>query len=90
MALTIDKVVSIAREALVVVLLVTAPPLVLSVAVGLLVSVFQATTQIHDQTLSFMPKILAVFLSLFLFGGWMLRTLVDFADRLLSAMAGLG
>ena len=90
MALTIDQVASIGREALIMVLLVTAPPLVLSVTVGLLVSVFQATTQIHDQTLSFMPKILAVFLSLFLFGGWMLRTLVDFAGRLLSTLAGLG
>ncbi len=89
MALTIDQVASIGREALVVVLLVTAPPLVLSITVGLLVSVFQATTQIHDQTLSFMPKILAVFLSLFLFGGWMLRTLVDFANRLLSTLTSL-
>ncbi len=88
--MTADQVVTLARETLVVVLLVISPPLVISVAVGFFVSIFQATTQIHDQTLAFVPKILAVLLSLFLFGGWMLRTLTDFAQRVLLRLPGLG
>lgn len=87
--MTVDQVVTLARETLIVVLLVISPPLAISVAVGFFVSVFQATTQIHDQTLAFVPKILAVLLSLFLFGGWMLRTLTDFAQRMLLKLPGL-
>ncbi len=69
---------------------VSAPVLVISVVVGFLVSVFQATTQIHDQTLSFVPKILSVLLALFLFGGWMLKTLLDFAQGYIGRLSGLG
>jgi len=87
--LTLDQVVSIGKETLGVTLLVAMPCLVISVAVGLLISIFQATTQIHDQTLSFVPKIVAVMLTLMLFGGWMLKTLVDFAQRLIEQLPGL-
>ncbi|HHY11836.1 MAG TPA: flagellar biosynthesis protein FliQ [Firmicutes bacterium] len=87
--MTLDQVVSIGKETLGVTLLVAMPCLVISVAVGLLISIFQATTQIHDQTLSFVPKIVAVMLTLMLFGGWMLKTLVDFAQRLIEQLPGL-
>ncbi len=87
--MSLDQVVSIGKETLGTTLLVAMPCLVISVAVGLMVSIFQATTQIHDQTLSFVPKIVAVMLSLMLFGGWMLRTLVDFTLRLIERMPNL-
>lgn len=87
--MTLDQVISIGKETLGVTLLVAMPCLAVSITVGLLVSIFQATTQIHDQTLSFVPKIVAVMVTLMLFGGWMLRTLVDFATRLVEQLPGL-
>ncbi|HHY93642.1 MAG TPA: flagellar biosynthesis protein FliQ [Firmicutes bacterium] len=82
-------VLAIGREALVTILLVSAPVFVLSLGVGLLVSLLQATTQLHEQTLAFVPKIVAVFLGFLLFGGWMLRILVDFCGRTMGRMGGL-
>jgi len=87
--MTIDEALNIGKESLMVVLLVAAPCLGISVAVGFLVSIFQATTQIHDQTLSFVPKILAVVVALLVFGGWMLRTLVAFTQRIIERLPGL-
>lgn len=74
------------QEALWMVLLVSAPILGLSVLVGLLVSLFQATTQMNEQTLSFVPKILAVLGAALVFGPWMLSTLVEYSTRLLSSL----
>ncbi len=88
--MTTDAVISIGREALITILMVSAPVLVISVVSGLIVSVFQATTQIHDQTLSFVPKILSVLLALFLFGGWMLGRLAEFARSFMDKVAHLG
>lgn len=87
--MTLDQVVSIGQETLGITLLVAMPSLAVSVVVGLLVSVFQATTQIHDQTLSFVPKIVAVLATIILFGGWMLKTLMDFTLRLIERLPGL-
>lgn len=79
-------IVSLGREALMTVLLVAGPMLGLGLAVGLLVSVFQATTQIQEQTLTFIPKIIAVLGAAIVFGPWMLRVMTDFAVRLLGDM----
>jgi flagellar biosynthetic protein FliQ len=87
--MTIDEALNIGKESLMMVLLIAAPCLGISVAVGFLVSIFQATTQIHDQTLSFVPKILAVVVALLVFGGWMLRTLVAFTQRIIERLPGL-
>lgn len=73
-----DTVIRIAGEAIYTVLMVSAPMLVLALVVGLIISVFQATTQIQEQTLAFVPKILAVLLSILFFGPWMLSKLVGF------------
>ena len=81
--LTIMK---IAREALVTVLMVAGPVLILSLLVGLLVSIFQATTQIQEQTLTFVPKILTVLGATALLGPWMLRIMIDFTNRLFANM----
>ncbi len=84
--MTDQAVISLAREAVLTVLLVAGPALGIGMLVGLLVSIFQATTQIQEQTLTFIPKIVAVLASLVLFGPWMIRILVDFAQRLLTSM----
>ena len=81
--MTDTMVISLAREALMTVL-GFCPALGLGLLVGLLVSIFQATTQIQEQTLTFVPKIFTVLLAIVAFGPWMLRVLVDFAQRLLG------
>lgn len=74
----------IARESLYTVLLLSAPILGGSLLIGLLISIFQATTQIQEQTLTFVPKILAVMVVIGIFGPWMLNVLVSFSSHLLS------
>ena len=72
-----DLIIQIGQNALWIVLLVSAPMLGLGLAVGLLVSVFQATTSIQEATLAFIPKIIAVFVAILIFGPWMLSILVE-------------
>lgn len=84
-----EFVLNIAREALLVALMLAAPALIIGLAVGLAISVFQATTQIQEQTLTFVPKIVAVLLSLLFFGSWMLTTLVNFASNLFADLSTL-
>jgi flagellar biosynthetic protein FliQ len=78
-----DLVVQIGQEALFIVMLVSAPMLGLGLLVGLLVSIFQATTSIQEQTLAFIPKIIAVFVAILIFGPWMLRIMVEYLTNLL-------
>ena len=78
-----DLVIQLGQEALMVVLLVSAPMLGLGLLVGLLVSVFQATTSIQEQTLAFIPKIIAVFVAILIFGPWMLRIMVEYVTNIL-------
>ena len=73
-----DLVIQLGQQALWIVLLVSAPMLGLGLLVGLLVSVFQATTSIQEQTLAFIPKIVAVFVAILIFGPWMLRIMVEY------------
>jgi flagellar biosynthetic protein FliQ len=73
-----DLVIQIGQEALMIVLIVCAPMLGLGLTVGLMVSVFQATTSIQEQTLAFIPKIIAVFVAILIFGPWMLSIMVEF------------
>ena len=76
----------LAKEALWTILLVGGPILAVSLVVGLVVSIFQAMTQIQEQTLTFIPKILAIMLVLLLFGPWMLRILTTFTTNLLTQL----
>lgn len=80
-------VIAIAQETLWTSLIVSAPMLGLGLAVGLAVSIVQTTTSIQEQTLTFIPKILAVMFALAAFGGTMLNMLVDFTTRLLENMS---
>ncbi len=84
--MTPDMVVEIGRSAVETTLLVSAPMLGISLVIGLLVSLFQALTQINEATLSFVPKILAVFLATMLFFPWMIRVLTSFMTHLLTTI----
>ncbi len=81
-----DLVIQIGQEALMVVLIICAPMLGLGLAVGLAVSVFQATTSIQEQTLAFIPKIIAVFVAILIFGPWMLRIMVEFFSGIFTGL----
>lgn len=80
------EVLSITEQALKTILMTSAPMLGFGLIVGLLVSIFQATTQIQEATLAFVPKILAVFISLLVFGSWILNSLIDFTIGLISSI----
>lgn len=80
--MTIDEVVAIADQALFTVIKVSAPVLLISMAVGLIVSIFQTVTSIQEQTLTFVPKVLAIFLTLMLIGHWMLTEMVNLMTNL--------
>ncbi|AEE91384.1 component of the flagellar export machinery [Tepidanaerobacter acetatoxydans Re1] len=82
--MTQEMVIYIAREALSVALLVSAPMLLLGMLVGIIVSIFQATTQIQEQTLTFVPKIIVVMFSMVIFGPWMLTIITQFTYNLFS------
>ena len=84
--LTPDMVIKLAEQSIYLIILISAPLLLIALGVGLLVSVFQAMTQIQEQTLAFIPKILAVFLSLVIFGPWMLTMLLDYTRDLFEQL----
>ncbi|SDJ72165.1 flagellar biosynthesis protein FliQ [Sediminibacillus albus] len=77
-----EFVISLAQQGIYTILLVTGPLLLLALVVGLIVSIFQATTQIQEQTLAFIPKIVAVLVGLIFFGPWMLTRMVEFAANI--------
>jgi len=87
--MTPETVMSIGQNALLTMLLVAAPVLLAALAIGLLISVFQAATQINEMTLSFIPKLLGVFFVLVLAGPWMTSMLVDYVRRLFTSIPGL-
>ncbi len=80
--MTADNVIVIARDALYVIIITAAPALLVSLIIGLVVSVFQTVTSIQEQTLTFVPKLLAIFLVLIIFGGWMLGNMTDYMKNL--------
>ncbi|HRU39121.1 MAG TPA: flagellar biosynthesis protein FliQ [Candidatus Goldiibacteriota bacterium] len=80
--MSIEFVTSFGREALMVVLLISAPLLGFALLVGVLISIFQAVTQIQEMTLTFVPKILAVLVALIAFGPWIIRIMLNFTSTL--------
>ncbi len=79
-----EFVINIAERGIYTVLIISGPLLVLALAVGLIISIFQATTQIQEQTLAFVPKIVAVLLGLIFFGPWMLTHMISYASEILG------
>ncbi|MDP9902289.1 flagellar biosynthesis protein FliQ [Variovorax ginsengisoli] len=87
--MTPESVMSVGTQAIEVSLLLGAPMLLVALVVGLVVSIFQAATQINEATLSFIPKLLAVFAVMVLAGPWMLAQMVDYMTRLFSSIPQL-
>ncbi len=81
-----SSIIYIAQEALKVVIYVSAPILLISMIVGLIISIFQATTQIQEQTLTYVPKILSVIAAIALFGSWMLKVLIEYTQNIFTNM----
>ena len=82
--MTVSDVTAIASNALFLIIKVSAPILLVSLIVGLIISIFQTVTSIQEQTLTFVPKIIAVFLTLILLGNWVLTQITEFMNRLWS------
>lgn len=82
--MTENMVMSVVKEALFTSMLVGGPILILSLVVGLLVSIFQATTQIQEQTLTFVPKLIVIALTLAIGGNWMLNEIVKFTSKMIN------
>ena len=76
--MTVDAVMDITKQALFLIIKVSLPMLLVSLCVGLAVSIFQTVTSIQEQTLTFVPKIICVFLSMILFGNWMMTAILEF------------
>jgi flagellar biosynthesis protein FliQ len=84
-----ETVVTIGRQALEMTLMLSAPLLLTALAVGLIVGIFQAATQINEMTLSFIPKLLAMAAILALTGPWMIRELVEYTRNLIESIPGM-
>ena len=84
-----ETVVTVGRHALEMTLMLAAPLLLTALAVGLIVGIFQAATQINEMTLSLIPKLLAMAAMLALTGPWMLRTLVEYTRNLIESIPGM-
>ena len=82
-------VMEIGRQAIGVTLLIAAPMLVTALVVGLIISIFQAATQLNESTLQFVPKLVAMFVVLLLAGPWMLQYLIDYIQRLFGSIPQL-
>ncbi|AZP13885.1 MULTISPECIES: flagellar biosynthesis protein FliQ [Undibacterium] len=85
--MTPDSVMTLGREAMEVTLMVSAPLLLVALAVGLIVSIFQAATQINEATLSFIPKLVGIFITLIVAGPWMLSVLGDYMRHMFTSIA---
>ena len=79
--MSIGMIVSLLREGVFQVFILAAPILLAALVVGLIVAIFQATTSIQEQTLAFIPKIVAVFVAILIFGPWMLRIMVEYVTN---------
>jgi len=87
--MTPEMAINICRKAIQTILMGAAPMLLVGMIIGLLVSIFQAATQINEQTLTFVPKIVAVFVTLVIFGPWLIKLLTFFTIGLFDIMATL-
>lgn len=87
--MTPEGVMNLGRDAMEITLLVAGPILLVVLLIGLMVSIFQAATQINEATLSFIPKLVGVFLTLVIAGPWMLTTMVDYMRLVLTSIPSM-
>ena len=85
-----DAVMDVFHYAMLVAMKIAAPILLISMGVGLIISIFQAATQIHEQTLTFVPKLIAIAVILVLCGGWMMSTISDFYTYIMDFIVNMG
>ena len=90
MVMTPEFVVDIGRRAIETALMVAAPMLIAALVIGLVISIFQAATQINEQTMTFIPKIVGVFVTLLVFAPWMLQKLVSLFNLIFGIIPNLG
>ncbi len=83
-------VIKILRESLMTVLIVSAPVLGVGMFVGLIVSIIQTTTSIQEQTLTFVPKMIAIFITIILFGSWMIRVMLNYTINIFALIGKIG
>jgi len=88
--MTPEDVVHVGRKAVETVLLGSAPMLIAAMVIGLIISIFQAATQINEQTMTFIPKIVVVFVTLLIFGPWLMNLLITFSTGIISSIATIG
>lgn len=88
--MTPEYVCDLGRQAIETILLLAAPMLLAGLVVGLLISIFQAATQINEQTMTFIPKIVAVFVTLLIFAPWMIKIMLSFTHNILQNIATVG
>jgi flagellar biosynthetic protein FliQ len=87
--MTPESVMTMGRQAMEITLLVSAPLLLIALIIGLVVSIFQAATQINEATLSFIPKLVGVFIALVIAGPWMLSVMLDYMRQIFSGIPGM-
>jgi flagellar biosynthetic protein FliQ len=87
--MTPQTVMDIGRQALEITLLVSAPLLMAALVTGLIISIFQAATQINESTLSFIPRLVVMFVTLIFAGPWMLQVMIDYIRRLFDSIPGM-
>lgn len=87
--MTPESVMTLGRQAMEVMLLVAAPMLLVALGIGLIVSIFQAATQINETTLSFIPKLVGIFAALVIAGPWMLTVMLDYMRRVFTSIPTL-
>lgn len=83
--MTVEAVLDVAVETIWTIIITSAPLLIISLVVGLVISIFQAVTSIQEQTLTFVPKILAIFIGMMIFGSFILNTIIEFMTELWSS-----
>lgn len=88
--MTPEFVIDIGRQAIETTLLIAAPMLLVALVVGLVISIFQAATQINEQTMTFIPKIVGVFITLLIFAPWMLRKVTAFLTMIFNQLPNVG
>lgn len=87
--MSVSLVLTVMREAVIRILVVSGPIMIVAMVVGLVISIFQATTQIQEQTLSFVPKLVAIFVTLILAGNFMITTLKEFTEYIFRLISGM-
>lgn len=87
--MSVSEVTQVVQAAMIVILKISAPMLLASMAVGLVISILQAATQVHEQTITFVPKLVVIALCMILLGSWMLETLKDFTTYIFNLIVSL-